>query len=106
VAALGYNEDYKRGFLWSTRDEGKTWEPLGAEQGYLGTYIDALQEDRQGQIWLGTINGLLRFREGRFENLGTATGLEDESVLAVLEDREDRLWIGVDGGGLRVLDPA
>jgi ligand-binding sensor domain-containing protein len=107
VAATGYyGEDFGRPLLWRTGDEGKTWETFGLEQGYPAVYVNALYEDRQGQIWLGTENGLLRFREGRFENIGSTTGLENESILAILEDRDGRLWIGVDGGGLRVLDPA
>lgn len=99
-------ESSQEQLLWRTANEGQTWEPFGQEQGYPGSIVHALYEDRQGQIWLGTENGLLRFREGRFENFGAKTELANESVLAILEDRTGHLWIGVQGGGLRVLDPA
>ncbi len=105
VAASGYggtNEGVQ--LLW--RYDGQRWERFSEEHGYTGGPIQVMCEDQAGAIWLGTSSGLLRFREGRFEDFGAATDLGPGAVHAALEDREGRLWVGVEGGGLRVLDPA
>jgi ligand-binding sensor domain-containing protein len=91
--------------LW--RYDGQGWERFSKEEGYDGNNsIETIYEDRAGRIWLGTSAGLLRFRDGRFEDFGAATGLGPGRVGAVFEDREGRLWVGVKGIGLNVLDPA
>ena len=59
-----------------------------------------LYPDRDGNLWLGTENGLLRFRDGQFLRHGTAEGLSSDRILSVAEDREGSLWIGTSDGGL------
>ncbi|RZI58156.1 MAG: GGDEF domain-containing protein [Rubrivivax sp.] len=61
--------------------------------------IRALAEDRDGQIWIGTIgHGLDRYDpvEGRFQHYrqGAPGGLPDDRVQSLAIDREGALWIG------------
>jgi ligand-binding sensor domain-containing protein len=85
--------------LW--RYDGLRWEPFSEEHGYQrDCLVETIYEDRAGLIWFGTSAGLLRFREGRFEDFGAATRLGPGAVHAVLEDRQGRLWVGIEGGGL------
>ncbi|MHC1769007.1 MAG: two-component regulator propeller domain-containing protein [Verrucomicrobiia bacterium] len=100
----GANEGVE--FLW--RYDGRGWEQFSEKHGYSSPQhqVEAIYEDRSGHVWLGTSAGLLRFRDGKFEDFGAATELGPGSVYAILEDRDGRLWVGVDGGGLKVLDPA
>lgn len=99
VDPLGY-------VLWRYDVEAGRWDRFTDAQGYAGGGVKAMCEDRQGRVWLGTDRGLLRFREGGFENVSAVTGLGEESVGAICEDRHGDLWIGVAGGGLRRLDRA
>jgi ligand-binding sensor domain-containing protein/signal transduction histidine kinase len=59
-----------------------------------------LIEDRDGNVWIGTLEGLVRFREGRFDHFTTRDGLPEDHVVAVFEDREGSLWVGTRSSGL------
>ena len=68
----------------------------------------AFAEDRTGQIWIGMLDGgLVRFRDGNFQQLPSSSGAPDLGVRALLMDRQGRLWIGSRRRGLlRVDDPS
>jgi signal transduction histidine kinase/ligand-binding sensor domain-containing protein len=58
-----------------------------------------LLEDRDGTIWIGTVRGLARFREGRLDSFGLRNGLPDDGVRPTLIDRAGNLWLGSPSGG-------
>ncbi|HKC25069.1 MAG TPA: two-component regulator propeller domain-containing protein, partial [Thermoanaerobaculia bacterium] len=70
------------------------------------TVHDVVQT-RDGYIWFGTYEGLVRFDGVRFEvydrrntkELGNSKDLGNASVFALHEDRAGSLWIGTPGGG-------
>lgn len=64
--------------------------------------IQALLADRDGQLWLGTLRGLWRFRQGEFEAPLAVTDV----VLALVEDGEGDIWAGTRPGGLYRLSDA
>ena len=68
----------------------------------------AFAEDRGGQLWIGMLDGgLVRYREGSFQQFPPSSGAPQQGVRALLVDRQGRLWIGSRGRGLfRVDDPA
>jgi signal transduction histidine kinase/ligand-binding sensor domain-containing protein len=60
-----------------------------------------LVEDRDGNVWVGTRAGLVRYQPGHpVETFTRADGLPDDDVTDVFEDREGSLWVGTHGGGL------
>src|SRR5262245_10293080 len=64
-----------------------------------GSYITALLQDRQGDLWLTSDGGgLVRYRHGQFSLYTTRDGLPNETTKALLEDREGGLWVGTYGG--------
>ncbi len=58
-----------------------------------------LLEDRDGAIWIGTVRGLARFRDGRIDRFGRANGLPDDGMRPSLVDRSGNLWFGSPSGG-------
>ncbi|HUR57872.1 MAG TPA: two-component regulator propeller domain-containing protein, partial [Opitutaceae bacterium] len=67
--------------------------------------INAILVDRQGVVWIGTIEGgLVRYHDGRFTRFGAAHGLLDNNVLALWEDAEGSLWIGTQTGLTQLSD--
>jgi signal transduction histidine kinase/ligand-binding sensor domain-containing protein len=57
-------------------------------------------EDRDGNVWIGSHAGLIRFRQGAFVLFTKRDGLPDDDVTTVFEDREGSLWVGTRSGSL------
>jgi signal transduction histidine kinase/ActR/RegA family two-component response regulator/streptogramin lyase len=76
------------------------------EQGLPQSTIPTIAQTRDGYLWLGTQEGLVRFDGMRFTvfNKQNTPALRAAWITALLGDRQGRLWIGTRGGGLAVLD--
>jgi ligand-binding sensor domain-containing protein/signal transduction histidine kinase/CheY-like chemotaxis protein len=79
------------------------WRP---EEGLPQSSVLALLQTRDGYLWLGTQEGLVRFDGVRFTVFDTRNTPEmsHNLVRALAEDRDGRLWIGTDGGLLMLRD--
>ncbi|SFB79577.1 Two component regulator propeller [Parapedobacter composti] len=59
-----------------------------------------------GDIWMGTDNGLFRYRiatrETRF--YGLKDGLSSVNIATLYHDGARELWVGTDGGGITIID--
>lgn len=68
-----------------------------------GSRIQVVLADREGTLWIGTNEGLVRWVNGRIERFPITDPLATASVLALMEDREMNLWIGTETDGLQIL---
>jgi signal transduction histidine kinase/ligand-binding sensor domain-containing protein len=76
--------------------EGRT-DVFGQSDGLSGEGIESLFEDRENNIWVGTSNGLDRFRDFAVVTLTQKQGLSSAIVAAVLPDREGNIWLSTPG---------
>jgi signal transduction histidine kinase/ligand-binding sensor domain-containing protein len=104
------------------------WEVLGASDGslYVGTFgeglfrlratdgalrqfnnhghvdapINAVFEERDGKIDLGTPRGLCRLADGRLTDVARPPGMGEIDVRAISEDSVGHLYLGLKSGGL------
>jgi signal transduction histidine kinase/ligand-binding sensor domain-containing protein/DNA-binding NarL/FixJ family response regulator len=60
--------------------------------------INTIFKDKDENIWIGAMEGLKRYENGRFSSLTTKDGLSDDWVYSIFEDREGSLWIGTSSG--------
>ena len=75
-----------------------TWD---GSDGLPQIRIRAVVQTRDGYLWLGTANGLVRFDGVSFTTFGVHTGsLKDNEIGCLVEDNDGALWIGTYGGGL------
>ena len=86
------------------------FKSYGAPQGLTNLSIWALEQDADGFLWVGTVDGLFRYDGNRFQMFGTIDGLPSARIRAILQGKKSRLWIGtikglalMDGGRIRVL---
>jgi len=56
--------------------------------------------DNDGDLWLGTRSGLIKYNGRRLITYNIDNGLPDNSIVNIYMDREKNLWIGTLGGGV------
>ncbi|MCP4403496.1 MAG: response regulator [bacterium] len=65
----------------------------------IAGYLEAALVDDDGNIWLGSASGLIRYRPGETPEIYTsADGLADNYVLGLFQDRAGNIWIGTVNG--------
>src|SRR4030095_14332936 len=67
-------------------------------QGLSGESVDALFEDREGNIWVATDDGLDRFRDFAVPTISIQQGLSSRGVSSILIARDGSLWVGASDG--------
>lgn len=65
-------------------------------EGLTNDYVHSILQDRDGNLWVGTVGGLSRFTENEFSSYTTKDGLPQNNVFGIFEDREGNLWVGLD----------
>jgi diguanylate cyclase (GGDEF)-like protein len=73
-----------------------------SESGLPQNTIDAIVQTRDGYLWMGTEEGLVRFDGVRFVVIDrqTAPALRSSFISSLFEAPDGTLWIGTYGGGL------
>src|SRR5215831_1631872 len=76
--------------VWSTGD------------GLPQSSVIALTQTRDGYLWLGTLNGLVRFDGNSFTRftVNNTPGLPDNRIVFLFEDSRTNLWVGTSTAGL------
>src|SRR6185436_1546679 len=89
------------GSLWIGTSTGGLWrvhngrlDSFGASDGLTGDSIGTFFEDREGNFWVATLNGLDRFRDFAVATFTEKQGLADGRVLSVLAAKDGSLWLG------------
>jgi hypothetical protein len=62
--------------------------------------VRALQEDRDGRLWVATADGLTSISGGLFTIYSKRQGLPANDVVSLFRDETNDLWIGTLGGGM------
>ncbi len=75
---------------------------LNTDTGLPSAHIEALVQSRQGFMWIGTWEGLVRYDGYRFVTYQHAiddpTSLRSDRIFTLFEDQQGMLWVGTDSG--------
>lgn len=76
------------------------WDGAGASTGVFGPpHVQLMLEDRLGNVWLGTTQGLFRSASAALQSTFL---LMPGEVAALYEDREGDIWVGTSTGIVRL----
>lgn len=72
-------------------------------------YLSSIYEDREGNIWIGSDNGISIFNPNQLQfhsvNLpSAANGLNTTPVLSFIQTKENNIWVATYGQGIQVFD--
>ena len=72
-----------------------------SREGLPENAVISVIQTRDGYLWLGTLNGLVRFDGNRFTvfNEFNTPGLTSDRVVYLFEDSRTNLWLGLDTAG-------
>ena len=75
------------------------------EEGLPQSSVISVIQTRDGYLWLGTLNGLVRFDGNRFTvfDENNTPGLSSERIVYLFEDSHTNLWIGTDTAGVALV---
>lgn len=88
--------------LTSPPDSPFIVESWDTEDGLPQSSVIAVLQTRDAYLWLGTLNGLVRFDGVRFEvfDENTTPGLNSSRIVHLFEDSQTNLWIGTETAGV------
>jgi len=80
---------------------------LSAADGLPSSEVRKLAQDRDGYLWIGTVDGLARYDGIGFRvfrhNPSDPASIAGNDVSALFVDRDNRVWCGGEDAGLRML---
>ena len=77
--------------------KGRT-DAFASSDGLSGDGITTLFEDREGNVWVSTVEGLDRFRDLPIATYSTKQGFTNGIALSVLAATDGSIWLGTAGG--------
>ena len=103
----------REGALWiGTYDRGlyrihrNIVDHFDRTNGLSGDYVNDLFEDREGNVWVVTTQGVDRFADTPIVSVSVAEGMCAAEISSVLASRDGSLWAGGDGALTRLHDGA
>jgi ligand-binding sensor domain-containing protein len=81
-----------------TRYSGTVWTTFPLSNGSMSPYVEAIFQDRENNIWVGTIWGVFRYYWTDWQKFNMEDGLTDNYVHVIAQDDQGKMWFGTDNG--------
>ena len=79
---------------------------FGIEEGLPQSSIYTMLQDKEGNIWVGTMSGVSKYNGLSFENFTKKDGLSENRVTSSYLDKDGNIWFGHWSGGISKYDAA
>ena len=66
------------------------------------SWVHNLATGREGSLWVATVNGIFRVKDGIWQHWSVAEGLSWDKVHWIFEDRDGTIWVGLLTGMARL----
>ncbi len=70
------------------------------EEGMVQSQVQSLTQDKNGDLWIGTLAGLSRYNGQSFQNFTRKDGLAEDWVTVSYKDTKGDIWFGHWAGGV------
>lgn len=90
---------YQRGS--SIDFDSTSWKVYTTADGLVGDSVVRVAEDRAGNIWAATTDGISRFDGVTWTNYTAAQGIPSYAVHSMVEDRGGNVWLATEAGAVR-----
>jgi ligand-binding sensor domain-containing protein/signal transduction histidine kinase len=70
------------------------------KEGLSNNLVNAILQDKSGNIWFGTDDGVNKFDGKSFTNYTKTEGLSYNKVMSIVQDYNGNLWLGTYDGGV------
>ena len=64
---------------------------------HRASWVNSIEKDKNGNVWIGTLGGLLKYNGSEFTLFNERDGLQDNSITELYSD-DNGLWVGTDNG--------
>jgi len=75
---------------------------MGRKEGLGSNGALSLHLDGEGSLWVGTVDGLRRFRDGKIQTFGERPGPLLLAIHSILEDATHQMWLSTGQGVFRI----
>jgi hypothetical protein len=79
-------------------DGGRGWQSLTGADGLPIVDLNGVVVAANGTVWLGSNDGLIRWKQGRWTYLASKRWLPDNRVTAIAPTTNDAVWVGTPKG--------
>lgn len=74
------------------------------EDGIAGSKVRVCEQISNGDLYIGTTNGLsIIHKDGTIKNITKGGDIKNDYIMCLYEDADGSVWAGTDGGGIYVL---
>jgi len=85
--------------LFLISGEGKV-QHYSRTNGLGSDWVQTVCQDQEGNLWVGTHDGLVMLRETCIEAISPPDKWQGRAALSVAAGKDDAVWVGTEGGGL------
>gem|GEM_PF-5002970 len=77
---------------------------IGPDLGLQVPFVTCCAEDRNGRLWVGTVDGIFQEKDGLFNRIPLPSDISDQNISAIHPDSSGNVWIGTQTSGLGRMD--